>query len=54
MINSATSWGSAAGIPPVYLTSNGSISVTGVMGGVGMQGIKAAARMLRYGVRPAA
>ncbi|MFW2569787.1 hypothetical protein ACN4Z3_02760 [Legionella sp. 29fVS95] len=54
MINSATSWGSAAGIPPVYLTSNGSISVTGVMGGVGMQGLKAAARMLRYGVRPAA
>lgn len=52
MTNSATSWGSAAGVPPVYLTSNGSISVTGVMGGVGMEGIKAEARMLRYGIKP--
>jgi len=52
MVNSATSWGSALGIAPTYLVSNGSISVTGVMGAVGMSGIKAEARMLRYGIVP--
>ncbi|WED42415.1 hypothetical protein [Legionella cardiaca] len=52
MNNSATSWGSAIGVPPVYLTSNGSISVTGIMGGVGMVGLKAESLMLRYGILP--
>lgn len=53
MTNSATSWGSSLGIPPVYLTTNGSLSVTGVMGGVGMAGIKAEERMRMYGIMPA-
>lgn len=52
MTNSTTSWGSAIGIAPTYLTSNGSISITGVMGGVGMAGLKAEAVMQQYGVRP--
>lgn len=52
MTNSTTSWGSALGIAPTYLTTNGSISITGVMGGVGMAGIKAEALMLEHGVRP--
>lgn len=52
MINSATSWGSALGIAPTYLTSNGSISVTGVMGAVGMEGLQAEAQMLKYGIIP--
>jgi|GEM_PF-2294766 len=52
MTNSATSWGSALGVAPVYVTSNGSISVTGVMGGVGMAGIRASKKMLMYGVKP--
>lgn len=54
MTNSATSWGSAVGIAPVYRITNGSLSTTGVMGGVGMQGIKAQSLMLRYGIRPVA
>jgi len=53
MVNSATSWGSALGVAPVYLVSNGNISVTGTMGGVGMEGVRAEARMLRYGIMPA-
>lgn len=52
MTNSATSWGSALGVAPIYLTSNGSISVTGIMGGVGMVGVKAESMMLRYGIMP--
>ncbi|MFC3909717.1 hypothetical protein ACFORL_11615 [Legionella dresdenensis] len=52
MVNSTTSWGAAGGTPPVYLSSNGSISVTGIMGGVGMIGVKAETRMLKYGIRP--
>jgi hypothetical protein len=53
MINSATSWGSALGVAPIYLVSNGSISVTGIMGAVGMVGIKAESLMLKQGVVPA-
>lgn len=53
MVNSATSWGSALGIAPVYLVSNGSISVTGVMGGVGIEGYRAESHMLKYGIIPA-
>lgn len=52
MTNSATSWGAAAGVAPVYLVSNGSISVTGVMGGVGSIGLKAKTEMLKYGIVP--
>ncbi|KTC85217.1 hypothetical protein [Legionella brunensis] len=52
MTNSTTSWGSSVGVPPIYLTSNGSISVTGIMGGVGMEGLKAESLMLRYGIMP--
>ncbi|TAL64168.1 MAG: hypothetical protein EPN84_03785 [Legionella sp.] len=52
MVNSATSWGSALGVAPVYLTTNGSISVTGIMGGVGSSGIRASAKMLEYGIVP--
>lgn len=53
MTNSATSWGSALGVAPVYLTTNGSIAVTGVMGAVGMVGLKAEREMLKYGIVPA-
>lgn len=52
MTNSATSWGSALGIAPTYLTSNGSISVTGVMGGIGISGLRASRKMLQYGIAP--
>jgi hypothetical protein len=52
MTGSATSWGSAVGVAPIYSTSNGSLSTTGTMGGVGMAGIKASSLMLRYGVMP--
>lgn len=53
MTNSATSWGSAVGVAPIYLTTNGTISTTGIMGAVGSEGFKASALMQRYGVRPA-
>jgi hypothetical protein len=53
MTGSATSWGSALGVAPVYLTTNGSLSTTGIMGGVGIAGLKAETRMLRYGIKPA-
>lgn len=52
MTNSTTSWGSALGIPPTYLVANGSISVTGVVGGVGIEGVKAESQMLHYGIMP--
>lgn len=52
MTNSTTSWGSALGVPPVYLTTNGSISVTGIMGGVGSEGLRAQSLMLQYGIVP--
>jgi len=53
MTNSATSWGSALGVAPIYLVSNGSISVTGIMGAVGMVGVKAESQMLKHGIVPA-
>lgn len=53
MTGSATSWGSALGVAPVYLTTNGNISTTGIMGAVGMEGVKAASLMQRYAVQPA-
>lgn len=53
MVNSTTSWGSGLGVPPVYLTTNGNISVTGIMGGVGSAGVKAEQHMLKYGIIPA-
>lgn len=53
MTGSATSWGSALGVAPIYLTTNGSLSTTGTMGAVGMEGIKAEDYMHRYAVMPA-
>lgn len=53
MTNSATSWGSALGVAPVYATTNGRLTTTGIVGAVGMAGLKAEARMLQYGIRPA-
>lgn len=50
---SATSWGSAIGVAPVYATTNGSLTTTGIMGSVGMAGLKAEGFMLKYGIRPA-
>ncbi len=53
MTSSATSWGSALGVAPVYLTTNGRLSTTGIMGAVGMAGLKAEAHMLKYAIKPA-
>jgi len=53
MTSSATSWGSALGVAPIYLTTNGALSTTGIMGGVGMAGLKAESLMHRYAVMPA-
>lgn len=53
MTGSATSWGSALGVAPIYATSNGSLTTTGTVGAVGMAGLKAESRMLQYGIRPA-
>lgn len=53
MTGSATSWGSALGVAPVYATTNGGLTTTGTMGGVGIEGVKAESRMLRYGIIPA-
>lgn len=54
MTSSATSWGSALGVAPAYSVDNGGLETTGIMGGVGMAGIKAAGFMQRYAVTPAA
>ncbi|MDP1602615.1 MAG: hypothetical protein Q8M03_05065 [Legionella sp.] len=53
MTSSATSWGSALGVAPIYATTNGSLTTTGTMGAVGMAGLKAEGFMQRYAVRPA-
>ncbi len=53
MTNSATVWGSAIGVAPIYIAGNGVLSTTGIMGGVGSAGIKAASLMQRYAVTPA-
>ena len=49
---STTAWGITAGTAPVYATGNGSLTTTGVMGGVGSEGLKAAAVMKRFNVAP--
>lgn len=53
MTSSATSWGSALGVAPDYLATNGALNTTGIMGAVGMEGIKAEAIMHRYAIMPA-
>lgn len=53
MTNSATSWGSALGVPPVFSAANGSLVTTGIMGGVGIEGMNASKEMLKRGIRPA-
>lgn len=52
MTSSATSWGSALGVAPAYATTNGSLTTTGIVGAVGMAGLKAEGHMLQHGVRP--
>lgn len=52
MTSSATSWGSALGVAPVYSVDNGALETTGIMGAVGMAGLKAASFMQRYAVTP--
>lgn len=54
MTNSATAWGSALGVAPIYLASNGFIDTTGIMGAVGMGGLKAEALMRQYAIAPTA
>jgi hypothetical protein len=49
---STTTWGISAGTAPVYSAGNGSLTTTGVMGGVGSQGLKAEAVMHRFDVAP--
>jgi hypothetical protein len=51
---SATVWGAALGVKPVYDTNNGSLTTTGIMGGVGAAGLKAEAIMRRYAITPMA
>lgn len=53
MTSSATSWGSALGVKPVYETDNGAINTTGVMGAIGIAGMKAESMMHRYAIMPA-
>ncbi len=50
--NSATVWGSALGVNPVYSAVNGALTTTGVPGSVGISGLKAAKLMRNYGVLP--
>lgn len=54
MTSSATSWGSALGVAPVYSADNGALETTGIMGAIGMGGLKASSFMQRYAVTPAA
>lgn len=49
---SSTVWGSALGVMPVYSSSNGALTTTGIMGSVGSAGLKAEAVMRRFGVAP--
>lgn len=51
---SATVWGSALGVKPIYDTNNGALTTTGIMGSVGSAGLKAAQMMTRYAVTPLA
>lgn len=50
--NSATVWGSALGVKPIYDTTNGALTTTGIMGSVGSAGLKAEQIMRRYAVIP--
>lgn len=50
--NSATVWGAALGVSPIYDAGNGSLTTTGIPGGVGSAGYKAAAVMQHYGIEP--
>lgn len=49
---SATVWGSALGVKPIYDTNNGALTTTGIMGSVGSAGLKAEAIMRRFAVIP--
>lgn len=49
---SATVWGSALGVNPVYSATNGALTTTGIMGSVGSAGFKAESVMRRYAVIP--
>ncbi len=53
MTGSATVWGSALGVAPIYATTNGLIATTGIMGAVGMAGIKAENAMRLRAIDPA-
>ena len=53
MTNSATSWGSALGVSPVFSSGDGSLVTTGIMGAVGIAGMKASKQMLKHGIKPA-
>lgn len=53
MTQSATSWGSVLGVAPIYSVSDGSLTTTGIMGGVGTEGMNASKLMLKHGVMPA-
>lgn len=49
---SATVWGAALGVAPIYTAGNGALTTTGIMGGVGSAGFKAARIMSAYAVTP--
>lgn len=51
-VGSATVWGSALGVKPIYDTTNGALTTTGIMGGVGSAGFKAETIMRRFAVIP--
>lgn len=50
---STTTWGYGQGYAPQYVTVNGAVQVTGVMAGVGSEGVKAEKFMRLYGISPA-
>lgn len=49
---SATVWGAALGVKPIYDTNNGALTTTGIMGGVGAAGLKAEQVMRRFAITP--
>jgi len=49
---SATVWGSALGVKPIYDTNNGALTTTGIMGSVGASGLKAEQVMRRFAIKP--
>lgn len=50
--NSATVWGSALGVKPIYDTTNGALTTTGILGSVGSGGLRAEQIMRSYAVIP--